>query len=687
MEDRFSAAFTSYITMGNRAAGATQLAQSSARNYQTVLAGLDRQIISLNGEFAAGAQRQAEMVSAGMENTRQFAQLDGRMERLGDTIRGLEAQYRAVSGDAERAARSSKAFAQELQSTDRQADRLTSTITRLAGAYLSLRGLGQLAGLSDAMSQTEARLDRMNDGLQTTAQLQDMIAQSALRSRGIYADTADFVAKLGTLAPEAFSSNGELIAFAEQINKQMVLSGTSAAGAQGAMLQLTQALSSGVLRGEELNSVLEQTPMIAQTIAGYMGVTTGQLRELASEGAITAEVVKNAMLDAAEETDAAFARMPLTWGQVWNQAQTIMLQTFQPALEFVGAAAGFVGEHMETIIPIFYGLAAAVGVYTAAMVVKNAVEWAGVAANQALIASMLSNPFLWAAVAVGILVAALYQWAQSVGGVEIAWLILVDGVLSGWDVLKYGFFAGVYFVMDKWDLLGLKVQEGGVFIQNSIGNMKVGVLTLLQEMANGGIDIINGFIEKLNLLPGVSIQALEHTTFAAAASVEHEAAKAARAASLADARAEMEARQSQRAQLQTDRWTQMQSNHFARQDEIARKQAEASQPSGSQWENPSIPSYGDLGGISSQLDSIGGDTGALRREVALEREDIKSLVDIAERRYVNNINLTAQTPIINIHGQNTGDTAADRQALANTVRDILLEQAAAGSVLTTARAF
>ena len=100
------------------------------------------------------------------------------------------------------------------------------------------------------MSQTEARLDRMNDGLQTTAQLQDMIAQSALRSRGIYADTADFVAKLGTLAPEAFSSNGELIAFAEQINKQMVLSGTSAAGAQGAMLQLTQALSSGVLRGE-----------------------------------------------------------------------------------------------------------------------------------------------------------------------------------------------------------------------------------------------------------------------------------------------------------------------------------------------------------------------------------------------------------------------------------------------------
>lgn len=427
--------------------------------------------------------------------------------------------------------------------------------------------------------------------------------------------------------------------------------------------------------------------MIAQTIAGYMGVTTGQMRELASEGAITAEVVKNAMLSAAEETDAAFAQMPMTWAQVWNQVQLIMLETFQPALEFVGAAAGFVGEHMEVIIPIFYGLAAAVGVYTAAMVVKNAVEWLGVASNQALIASMLSNPFLWVAVAVGVLVGVMYQWIQSVGGVEIAWLIMVDGVLSGWDILKYGFFAGVYWCMDLWDLLGLRIQEGGVFIQNSVGDMRAGVLALLQEMVNGGIDIINGFIESLNRLPGVSIQALDHATFAATAAMINDLEKSARAEDLAEARAAVEAKQSERAQLQTERWTEMQNNHLARQDEIARKRAEASQANGSQWENPSVPAYEELGGISNQLGSIGADTNALRREVALEQEDIKSLVDLAERRYVNNINLTAQTPVINVHGQNTGDTAADWQALANAMRDILIEQAAAGSVLTTARAF
>lgn len=342
---------------------------------------------------------------------------------------------------------------------------------------------------------------------------------------------------------------------------------------------------------------------------------------------------------------------------------------------------------MEVIIPIFYGLAAAVGVYTAAMVVKNAVEWLGVASNQALIASMLSNPFLWVAVAVGVLVGVMYQWIQSVGGVEIAWLIMVDGVLSGWDILKYGFFAGVYWCMDLWDLLGLRIQEGGVFIQNSVGDMRAGVLALLQEMVNGGIDIINGFIESLNRLPGVSIQALDHATFAATAAMINDLEKSARAEDLAEARAAVEAKQSERAQLQTERWTEMQNNHLARQDEIARKRAEASQANGSQWENPSVPAYEELGGISNQLGSIGADTNALRREVALEQEDIKSLVDLAERRYVNNINLTAQTPVINVHGQNTGDTAADWQALANAMRDILIEQAAAGSVLTTARAF
>lgn len=134
---------------------------------------------------------------------------------------------------------------------------LASSIRNLAGTYLSLRGMQSLFNLSDTIASTTARLDMMNDGLQTTEELNQMIYESAQRSRGLYTDTADFVSNLGNLAGEAFSSNAELIAFAEQINKQIAISGTAGQQAQAAMLQLTQGLSSGALRGEELNSVLE----------------------------------------------------------------------------------------------------------------------------------------------------------------------------------------------------------------------------------------------------------------------------------------------------------------------------------------------------------------------------------------------------------------------------------------------
>ena len=160
------------------------------------------------------------------------------------------------------------------------------------------------------MTTTRARLDLMNDGLQTTAELQDMIMESANRSRASYQTTADAVAKMGVMAGDAFSSNEELIMFSELINKQFAIAGTSAAGIDAAMLQLTQAMSSGVLRGEELNSIFEQAPTIIQTIADYLGVPIGKIREMAAEGQITSEIVKNAMLASADEINARFDSRP-----------------------------------------------------------------------------------------------------------------------------------------------------------------------------------------------------------------------------------------------------------------------------------------------------------------------------------------------------------------------------------------
>lgn len=591
------------------------------------------------------------------------------------SLNNIETATAATAVSIDRLTDEIRSMSNHTSQASRRTDTLAQKIKQLVRAYAGIQGIRKVLSLSDQLASTTARLDMMNDGLQTTAELQDMIYQSAQRSRGLYTDTAAFVAKLGTLAGSAFDSNQEIIAFAEQINKQMSLSGTTTQEAQAAMLQLTQGLSSGVLRGEELNSVLEQTPMIAQSIAKYMGVTTGEMRELASEGKVTAEVVKNAMFAAAEETNAKFAEMPVTWAQLWTQAQNILLKTFQPVLNVVGQLAGFISEHMDTAIAVFYGLAAAVAFYTVA-------QWIATGAAKAFFAALLANPILLAvAVAIGIVIVLIYKWVQAVGGLKVAWLIVVDAILFAWDTLKAGFMTGVYAVMGYLENMALKFLAVKTSIQNFMGDMKVGVLNILQSMVNGAIGIINWFIGKLNLIPGVSIEAIQKTTFAATAAAENEAAKAARNKELEAARAEAERRAQSRADQLAQMWVDRDANHAARQAEIQQKRAE--QAAG----ETTAAAYSSYDEISGQLGGIASGVKGIEKAVNMSEEDLKSLVDVAERRYVNQVNLTAQTPVITINGANTGRTAADRQNLADAIRDILVEQAAAGAVRSTAGAY
>ena len=575
----------------------------------------------------------------------------------------------------ELAKRNTQQFGESQKRTAASTDALTSKIRSLVGAYAGLQGLKSLFSLSDQMASTTARLDMMNDGLQTTAELNRMIFDSAQRSRGAYQATADMVAKFGNLAGEAFGSTAEIVAFAEQINKQMTLSGASNTAKDAAMLQLTQAMSSGVLRGEELNSILEQTPTIAKTIAEYMGVTTGQMREMASEGAITAEVVKNAMFAAADETNAKFAEMPMTWGQVWTQFENIATMAIQPVLDGIN----WLANNMETLEPIFAGVAAGAIALAAGLAIQAAATWIATGAAKAFFTTLLTNPLTWIVVVIGVLVALIYKWVQSVGGLRIAWQIVVDKVLYGWDTLKAGFFMGVYWVQDLLDQMSLKFMSISISIQNFMGDMKVGVLNILQSMVNGAIDIINWFISKLNTIPGVSIDAIEKMTFATTAAAENEAAKSSRADMLAAAQKEVERRAQERADQLQAMWDERDANTAVRQQEIAEAQAAAAE-AGKESEvfsTSNVPTY-------DQVEGIGGSVGNIEKSIDATQEDIKSLVDVAERRYVNNINLTAQTPVINVNGQNTGRTAADRQNLANAIRDVLLEQMSSGSSRSTA---
>ena len=561
-------------------------------------------------------------------------------DRISDSVgttdfSGMENAINRVANQLDRMNQRQEEAANKAKKTKGEFQKLVDTVRNLAVVNFAQTTGKQILQLADSMTTTRARLDLMNDGLQTTAELQDMIVKSANRSRAAYSTTADAVAKMGIMAGDAFSSNEELIAFSELINKQFTIAGTSAAGIDAAMLQLTQAMSSGVLRGEELNSVFEQAPTIIQTIADYLGVPIGKIREMAAEGQITSTIVKNAMLASADEINAKFASMPMTFSQVWTIAKNIALEAFTPVLTLIGQGAQWIYDNWSTIAPIFWGLAAAALGYAVALGIQTAATWIANGAAQAFFTTLLTNPLFWIALAIGVVVAAIYKWIQSVGGLKVAWLICVNAVLTAWDWVKIGFMTGVYFVMNLWNRLQLAFYTAGVNIQNFMGDMKAGVLTILQNMVNGAIDIINGFINVLNKIPGVSIDAIEKVTFGTTAQLENDAAKQARAADLAAYQDQINSQIAERDAALSAMKSEARAATAQREAEIAAAKAESA-AAGNGSTEPDWSAYantdpGDIGNV----DHVGS-VGSIDEDVNIAEVDLKFLRDVAEMRYVQN---------------------------------------------------
>lgn len=558
--------------------------------------------------------------------------------------------------------------------------KLVNTIRSAAVVAGGVALVKNIMAAADQQSTLNARLSMMTDSLEESAALQDRIYQAAQRSRGSYNNTADMVGKFGTLAPDAFNNNAEIVDFAEQINKHIALSGASGSAADGAILQLTQALGSGVLRGEELNSVLEQTPTIAQAIAEYMGMSVGEMRELASDGAITADVVKNALLATAEETNARFEQMPMTFAQLWTSGLNAVQQAAMPVLQAIAKGATMIRDNWSTIAPVLAGVAAAAGVVAIALAAQAAATWIAKAANDGLVASLLANPLTWIAVLIGVVVAAIVRWIQSVGGISVAWLIAKNYVLSACSAIQIGVMTAVFGVQNWLDAMNLKFQTVGVNIANAVGDMKVNVLTLIQDMVNGAIDLLNGFISSVNKIPGVAIDLVDKVTFAASAAAENEAAKSARASKLNGLQAQVEANKASReAQI-----SQMKAEAEAQKAErlagiaAAKEQAQAAGEEAGGGSGD-IPAY--QGG---ELDKVGtvGKVKSIDGDVNLSDEDIKLYRDLAERRYMNNVELQTLAPNITINVPKGAGGNINEQDLANKLKAILIQQRAAHTAVS-----
>lgn len=403
-------------------------------------------------------------------------------------------------------------FNRAIEQGTENANDLMGMIKGAVAAYVSVQTISKALDLSDQLTSTAARLNMMNDGLQTTEDLQNMIYLSAERARGSYQATADAVSKLGLMAGDAFGSSEEIIAFMEQVNKQFTIAGTEAAGIDAAMLQLTQAMGSGILRGEEYNSILEQAPNIIQSIADYLEVPKGQLKDMAAEGEITAEIVKAAMFAAADETNAKFESMPKTFSQIWTSFQNTALMAFQPVLErlnelanseafqnFVNGAieamsflAGValeifdlvmtvgtaIGENWSWLSPIIYGVAAALMVYYGAQLAVNAVNAiskgihiamavaqmihaaatggltaataAEIAAQNGLNAALYACPLVWIIVLIIALIALFYAAVAAVNKFA-GTSISATGLICGAFMAALAFIGNIFIAL--WNLV------------------------------------------------------------------------------------------------------------------------------------------------------------------------------------------------------------------------------------------
>lgn len=460
----------------------------------------------LRGQLDQAVQAQQALNSA-VDNMDVQAANDAYL-RLSQTVSGTERYIRDNVDEQGR-------FNQKINEGTANADNLMNTIKSAVATYATVQTVGVVFDLSDTLTSTTARLSMMNDGVQTTSELINMVYAAAQDARGSFDQMADVVARFGNNARDAFGSSEEVVAFADLIQKQMTIAGASTQEAANAELQLSQALGSGVLRGDELNSIFEQAPNLIQNIADYLDVPIGQIREMAADGELSASVVKAAIFSAADDINSKFESMPQTFAQIWTSFQNTALMSFQPVLnrlneiansdafqQFVNNAIGglsavasvsleilnslvnvadVVANNWSWISPIIGGVTAALMAYYGSRLAVNAVDMIGNGIHLATAAVMMIH-----AAATGTLTAATAAEIAAQNGLNgallacpITWIVM--GVIALIAVLLAVTNAIAQVTGVTQSGVGIitgVIAVGGAFILNTIISLINSVITL-----------------------------------------------------------------------------------------------------------------------------------------------------------------------------------------------------------------
>lgn len=625
-------------------------------------------------------------------------------------------------------------FNQEISAGTQQANELTNTIKRAVAAYVSIQSVGKALNISDELVQTTSRLNMMNDGVQTTAELVNMVYAAAQDARGSFSQMADVVARFGNNAKDAFSSSEEVVAFADLIQKQMTIAGASTQEAANAELQLSQALGSGVLRGDELNSIFEQAPNLIQNIADYLDVPIGKIREMAADGELSADVVKAAIFSAADDINSKFNEMPMTWGQIWQSMQNTALIAFQPVLQRLNDLANseafqtfiqgaieamatlanillnvfdlavsigtFIGDNWSIIAPIVYGIVAALtayiaisaivaaingvmaiaeGVKAAAQMMATGATFAETAAQQGLNAALMACPLTWIIMLILALIVVIFAVCNAIAK--------MTGIAnSGFGVIT----GGVNVVIQFFKNLGLTVANIALGIGNAIAALASNMMTAFHNaicsvqswfynLLSTALSVIEGICSALNKLPFVEF---DYSGISSAA--DDYAAKASEAAgnkedyqSISDAFNEgfttFDAFQ--------DGWASDAFNAGAAWgDGIADKVSNFSLSD--VFGQTDIPNVGDYtsgfndaianSGVGDSIGNIDDNTGKIKDSLEVSEDELKYLRDIAEQEAINRFT-TAEINVDMSGMQNTVNSGDDIDGFMTKLTDSVNE--------------
>jgi tape measure domain-containing protein len=602
--------------------------------------------------------------------------------------------FDAIEENIRNANNEQQKFNNSIRGGNNSANGLLSTIKKIAVAAGGIVGINKVQNISDKLASTKARLNLLVDDGGSVDVLEQKIMASAQRSRSVYFDTASAVAKLGLNAGNAFNGDmNQVIAFMEQVNKQFVIGGATAQEQSNAMIQLTQAMAAGALRGEELNSILDGAPGIARAIEKYMGIAEGSIKTVAQEGKVTAEVVKNAMFAMADETNAKFDSMPKTWAQIWAGMKNKALSMFAPILTKINqianstkfqqvttalinglagvanvasslldiliSVASVIVDNWSWIQPIIMGIVAAMLIYNGVALVTNAImgiqatakavhaaatameagaTFTATVAQQGLNAALLACPLTWIILLIIAVIAAIYAACAAVAkftGIANSGF----GVICGGIMVVISFFKNLglsvaNIALGIWNALGACASNIGTAFHNVISNVQGWFYNLLST----ALTVVAGICEALNKLPFVEFDYSEITSKAS----EYAAKSAEAYGNVEEYKSVADAFNEGMSTFDTfqDGWA---ADAFA--SGAAWGDGVADKVSG-MFDFSALDSMGadslDAFNLGNDLDSIYGNTGDIANNTAatadaldIAEEDLAYLRDIAEREAIN----------------------------------------------------